>query len=285
MANTEKALEKLNELIQNARTGNIIPFRLTGQLEEIAALLAAQDDAPPTPTGDIAELLAAQAKFISVTVHELRTPMTSIRGYGDMLASGAMGPLNDMQKQFIETIRTNARRMEGLLQDVSDVGKIRAQALRLSPKMDMFKNIAMVLEKECAPLAEELHKSLTFDIPQGLPILDIDGDYLAKAIRKLVDNGLRYSHEDGAVHLSARGDGNWLVIEVRDNGFGMNPDELSHLGELYWRSENESVRMHKGSGMGIPIAFGIIDLLGGRVNVESAPNVGTVFTVRVPGMT
>ena len=105
--------------------------------------------------------------------------MTSIRGYSDMLRS--MGALNDMQKQFVETIRTNSRRMEGLLTDVSDTAKIKAGALRTNLKMDMFKNIAMMVEKQAQPVTEELGRKLTFDIPQGLPILNVDGELLAKA--------------------------------------------------------------------------------------------------------
>ena len=89
------------------------------------------------------EFLKEQAFFISHAVHELRTPMTSIRGYTDMLRS--MGPLNDMQKQFVETIRVNSRRMEGLLTDVSDTSKIKGGTLRTNLKMDMFKNIAMMV--------------------------------------------------------------------------------------------------------------------------------------------
>ena len=114
-----------------------------------------------------------------------------------------MGALNDMQKQFVETIRTNSRRMEGLLTDVSDTAKIKGGTLRTNLKMDMFKNIAMMVEKQAQPVTEELGRKLTFDIPQGLPILNVDGELLAKALYKLVENGLRYSGEDGEVTVRA----------------------------------------------------------------------------------
>ncbi|MEM6529465.1 MAG: histidine kinase dimerization/phospho-acceptor domain-containing protein [Chloroflexota bacterium] len=198
----QQAKEKLSELIENAKIGNIIPVALPRQLEEIAALMEAGEseaDDGPAPAGDgsVEDIKAENAQFISVAVHELRTPMTSIRGYSDMLNSGGMGELNDMQKQFLETIRTNARRMEGLLQDVSDISKINGDTLQLTEKMDMFKNIVMTVEKDTTALAEELNKTLTFDIPQGLPLLNTDGDYFGKAIRKLVENALRYTGDDG----------------------------------------------------------------------------------------
>lgn len=287
----QQAREKLAELIEAAHKGMIIPVRLAGQLEEIAALMDAAtqgsesaSSAPPDVPADVDEVLKDHAKFVSVAVHELRTPMTSIRGYSDMLGTGTMGELNPMQQQFLETIRTNARRMESLLQDVNDVSKIRAGTLKTTQKMDMFKNIAMTIENETRPIAEELSKSLTFEIPQGLPLLNIDGEFFAKAVRKLVENGLRYSGEDGAVTVRASGDGSDLVVEIIDNGVGMTPEEIEMLGTLYWRGDNDTVRAFKGSGLGVPVAFGIFDLLECRYKVSSTPNEGTQITVRVRGM-
>ncbi len=283
----DQAKALLNELIEAARTGAVIPARLPGQLEAIQAALdqisASQAETPPAPA-DRAELLKEQAYFVSHAVHELRTPMTSIRGYADMLASESMGAVNDLQKQFIDTIRANSRRMESLLTDVSDAAKIRGGTLRVQPKMDMFKNIAMHVEKQMRPVAESLNRSLVIDIPPGLPLLNVDSELLTKALCKLVENGLRYSGEDGEVRLSASADGDQLVITVQDNGIGMTPAEISQLGTIYFRSEHEVVRSHKGSGLGIPVVFGIVRLLHGTIEVQSEPDQGTTVTIRLTGM-
>ncbi len=293
MTSLEQAQALLAELHQGAQAGSLIPFRLPGQIQTIQDLLTlaaaeakareAEIAAKAMPP-DMETFLKDQAGFFGHAIHELRTPMTSIRGYGDMLGSGAMGALNDMQKQFVETIRTNSRRMETLLADVSDMNKLRAGSLRVNNKMDMFKNIAMMVEKNARPLAESLSKTLTLEVPQGLPLLNLDGELLAKALYKLVENGLRYSNEDGVVTVAGKGDGNDLLITVSDNGIGMLPDEVARLGEVYYRSENELVRSFKGSGLGIPVAYGLINLLGGSVSVESEAEKGTTFTVRIPGM-
>lgn len=286
-----QAQAHLNDLLEAARKGTIIPIRLPGQLEAVLALLeAAQAEhetalrevaaqAPP----DLDRYMQEEAYFVGHAIHELRTPMTSIRGYSDML--GAMGELNDMQRQFLNTIKVNARRMEGLMIDVSTMNKLRKNTLKLSPKMDMFKNIAMRLEKDFAPLAADLKRQLIFDVPSGLPILHIDSDLLVQALGKLIENGLRYSPpETGTVIVSGSADGNDLIITIRDNGIGMTPEELSKLGTIYFRSDNDTVREFKGSGLGIPVAYGLIHKLGGSIHVESAPNVGTTFYVRLPGM-
>ncbi|MBL8120953.1 MAG: HAMP domain-containing histidine kinase, partial [Anaerolineae bacterium] len=187
--------------------------------------------------------------MLSHGFHDLRLPLTNIRGYGDMLATPAMGSLNEMQQQFVSTIRTNARRMESLLTDVSDMSKIRGGTLKIAAKMDMFKNIAMMIDKQMRPIANELERQLEFDTPQGLPILNLDGEMLTKAICKLVENGLRYSPQiSGLVRVSAEGEGNTLKIRIQDNGIGMKPEELAQLGTPYFRADHDLVLSYKGSG-------------------------------------
>ena len=285
----ERAQALLAELAQSAQQGTIIPVRLSGQLQAVQALLAqAADDrqaaqADAALPADMDTFRKDEAAFFGHAIHELRTPLTSIRGYSDMLNNAAMGTLNDMQKQFVDTIRTNSRRMETLLTDVSDMNKLRAGTLRVNTKMDMFKNIAMMVEKAMTPVAESLGKTLTFDIPQGLPILDIDGELLAKAISKLVENGLRYTRENGAVTVRAKAQDQQLIVEISDNGIGMSADELKRLGEVYFRSDSDHVRAHKGSGLGVSVAYGIIHLLGGSASAQSEPDKGTTFTITVMG--
>ncbi|MBZ0277842.1 MAG: HAMP domain-containing histidine kinase, partial [Anaerolineae bacterium] len=159
------------------------------------------------------------------------------------------------------------------------------KTLKIGTKMDMFKNIAMTIERQMRPLAEGLGRTLTFDIPQGLPYLNTDGELLTRAFVKLVENALRYhKNEQGEVVIAASGEGNKLIVRIQDNGIGMTPDELRQLGTIYFRSEDEIVRSYKGSGLGVPIAFGIVEALGGRVSVTSEPDQGTTFTVTLTGM-
>lgn len=294
----DKALTQLrglvDDLMEAARTGAIIPVRLPGQVEAISDALtgveerAAASSLPASNAAnnaDIQGFLQEQAEFISIAIHELRIPMTSIRGYADMLNTPSMGQLNDMQQQFLDTIRTNARRMETLLQDVSDISKLRGGTLKIEAKMDMFKNIAMRVEKDLTPIAQETGRELAFDIPQGLPILNTDGERLAQALKKLVENALRYTDDEGGrVVVSASGENGELVIQISDNGIGIGPEDLQHLGELYFRADHDRVREYKGSGLGVAIAYRIIELLGGNISVESTLDEGTTFTVRMPGM-
>ncbi|QPC84854.1 HAMP domain-containing histidine kinase [Phototrophicus methaneseepsis] len=288
----QQAQDQLNALLEAARSGQIIPVRLPGQIETIAELLksaqkehaqALDEAASKAGPADMDAYMQDEAYFVGHAVHELRTPMTSIRGYTDML--GSMGELNDMQKQFMGVIKTNIKRMEGLLADVSYMNKIRKDTLKIEKKMDLFKNIAMRVEKNMETVAEELGRTLIFETPDGLPLLMTDGDMLALAIGKFVENGLRYYEGDeGKVTVSASADGNTLVIKITDNGIGISEDDLAQLGTIYFRADHDVVRQYKGSGLGIPIAYGLVKKLGGTYDVMSTVDEGTTFTIRLEGM-
>lgn len=280
--------DKLNELLENAKTGNIIPVRLPGQVEEIISAVDTAEEAhaeelkkaiPPDMDGYMEE----EAYFVGHAVHELRTPMTSIRGYSDMM--GQMGELSDMQKQFLDVIKVNSRRMESLLKDVSYINKIRKHTLQLNVKMDMFKNMAMRLEKDMKPLAEELKKELVFEVADGLPLLNTDSELFVIGLEKLIENALRYTKEDGKVTITGSADGSNLVVTVADNGIGISDEDMAQLGTIYFRSDHDLVREFKGSGLGIPVAYGMFDVLGATYSVESEVDKGTTFTIKIAGMT
>jgi len=294
MSALEEAKQALAELLENARVGNIIPIRLPSQIEAIqASLLQAEKehqdeiaDLRRRPGGDIETVMHDNAEFMRVAIHDLKNPLASIKGYSDLLNNPAMGgELSPMQSQLLQVVRSNSKRMETLLEDMSIMNRLRGGVTKVNQKMDMFKNIAMVIEKKMRPLAEEINRQLEFEIPQGLPLLNVDGDLVATVFIKLVENGLRYSPEGtGKVVVRAKGEGSVLVVEVEDNGVGMTTEEVGRLGELFFRSDNEVVRAYKGSGLGIPIAYGLVDVLRGKISVESEPNKGTRFVVSFDGM-
>ncbi len=286
-----EALQHLRALIEAAHTGLLVPVRLPGQLETIETLLleasrTASEELTAQIRHDNHPDAEEQAEFFKTAIHELRTPMTSIRGYSDMLSNETLtGELNDMQRQLLDVVRANSRRMENLLSDMGYLNKIRAGVLKTSIKMDMFKNIAMMVEKDAQPIANELNRQLVFIIPQGLPLLNTDGELLAHAIVKLVENGLRYSQEgEGQVTIQAEDQQGYLVVAITDNGIGMSSEELAHLGEVFFRADHDLVRSYTGSGLGVAIAYGIITALDGQISVDSAPGQGTEFTIRLKGL-
>jgi signal transduction histidine kinase len=260
---------------------------LKKQLDHLDQLLAAaqhrgEGEDAETLRQQMEDLIDTNAQFVSVMVHEIRVPMTSIRGYSDMLAKKIVGDLNEMQTQFVGTIRSNVIRMEHLVSDISDLSKLQSNRMRLDAKMDMYKNVALQVEKDTADLAAEHQHTLTFDTPSGLPMLNLDGNRLAQVLTKLVVNALQYTPDGGQITVKAEGADGRLRVSVIDSGVGMTEEEQSHVGELFWRADNEHVRSFKGHGLGLPIAIGFVKLMGGEFFFESVSGQGSTFGFVVP---
>ncbi|MFP4323590.1 MAG: sensor histidine kinase [Anaerolineales bacterium] len=231
------------------------------------------------------EQIVENSKFISVMVHEIRKPLTSIRGYADMLGKNVMGELNEMQSQFVETIRKNTISMETLVSDISDISKLHSGRLQPAQKMEMYKNIAMQLEKDMAGQAQEREVALVFDTPEGLPLLNTDTARITQALRKLIDNAIKYTPAGtGQVIVRAENGGDKLHVHVEDNGIGITAEEQARLGELFFRGDQEQVTSTKGYGMGLPIAMACVSLIGGELAWQSTPGQGTIFTITLPAM-
>ncbi len=286
--------ESVQALIESAKQNQTSAAQM---IETLESWVAQTDTVSDSPTVDdqknaSTETLEAYkldvASFFSHAIHELRNPLTSVRGYSDMLMNPMTGTLTDMQKQFMDVVRSNTRRMEGLLQDLSDMNKLRAGTLRIDLKLDMLKNVTPRLEKSLQPLADQLGRTLEIDVPQGLPFAKLDSEIVARALTRLVENGLRYHAADaeGERKVTVRGEGvdNQLQVVIEDNGIGMTTEELKHMGEIYYRSENEVVRIYKGSGLGVAAARGLLEAHGAEMMVESEPQRGTTIKIRFPAV-
>ncbi len=283
----EQARVRLAALREEARSGALIPAHLPEQIDAVLTLLTAAE----TPAGSEAATEAAQqerartAELISTAVHEMRIPLTSIRGYIDMLAKGMLGALPDQQQQFAETIRVNALRLERLIADVNDYIKLRGGRLHLNRQPETVNNVLLGVQRRIADLAAARNTALIFDAPEGLPLLNVDSPRLAQALAYLVENAVNYSPQGSTVTVAVRGDSGGVTFTVSDRGIGMSAAELARLGEPFWRAESEAVREIKGHGLGFAVARGIIEAHGGTLAVESAPGQGTTIRFTLSALT
>ncbi len=282
--------QKLAAQLQE-QVGTLAPNDLQSRLAELNNLLQrAVSRGEGTDAEALRQRLSANAdqaaSFNSMMVHEIRKPMTSIRGYSDMLAKpGMIGPMNEMQQQFIDTIRNNIIRMEGLVSDISDINKLNAGRLKLDNKMTTFGQVMMDVQKQAEPLIAEYQQTVNWDVPQGLPILNTDAKQLAKIIVNLVKNAIQYTPKGGAITVKAeRHEGNVLQVCISDSGIGMKQEEITRLGEPFYRADHELVTSTKGYGLGVPIAMGLLALMGSKLAVESVYGQGSKFSFTLIGI-
>jgi PAS domain S-box-containing protein len=230
------------------------------------------------------ELNRAKSDFVSSVSHELRIPMTSIKGYTDLLLMGAAGAINDQQTEFLRTIQNNADRLTVLINDLLDISRVETGRLQLQlEKVDLNQVTGDVIA-DLRPRAEDKGQSLTNEIPVNLPPVRADANRVAQILTNLVGNAIAYTPENGSIRVLGRLlDGN-IQVDVIDNGIGIPPEEQTKIWERFYRSDHPTVNRQVGTGLGLPIVRSLVELHGGKVWVESELGCGSTFSLTLPVM-
>ncbi len=222
----------------------------------------------------------SQREFVANVSHELKTPLTSIQGFAQAILDGtAEAP--EARQQAAQVIYTEAGRMHRLALDLLDLARLDAGIadLHMTP-LDLAVLLSAVAEK-FSPLAARAGVTVAAQC-DALPPLTGDGDRLAQVFTNLVDNAIKFTPAGGQVILSARREGEEVLVEVRDTGQGIAPDVLPHIFERFYQSDSSRVRGERqGAGLGLAIAQEIVAAHGGKISVRSQLGRGTVFTVRL----
>jgi signal transduction histidine kinase len=238
---------------------------------ENARLYKAVQDANQTKT-----------KFVSVVTHELRLPMTSIKGYTDLLRGGMVGPINDQQKSFLEVIRNNVERMSVLVSDLSDISHIETGRLKLSLAILRLHDHVNDTLNSLRPKLEESRQALEADLPDDLPNVYADPNRLVQVLTNLLSNANKYTPPEGRIILHARHEEDFVRVEVRDNGFGISSEDQANLFTQFFRSDDPRVREQQGWGLGLSVARRLVELMGGEIGAQSELHKGSTFWFTIP---
>jgi signal transduction histidine kinase len=231
----------------------------------------------------------AKTEFMSIASHELKVPMTSIKGYAKLLTLGAVGDLTQRQRDFLDIIASNVDRMDRLVADLLDVSRIEAGRLRLEMgPVDMREVVETVVQSVKAEIeAKEL--ALTVEIPTTLQPVWGDQGRLVQILTNLVSNAYKYTPNGGQILISVNGQSassttNCLTISVRDSGLGISPEDQRNLFTKFFRADDPRVREVPGTGLGLSITKSLVETHGGEIWFTSEPDQGTVFTFTLPIM-
>ncbi len=224
----------------------------------------------------------AKSQFVSIVSHELKIPMTSIRGYADLLKQGLIGPVNEKQLEFLRTIMSNVDRMVALVSDLSDISRIETGRLRIEPvAVPAGETIRDVLN-QMKPQFDSRRQVVETDIPEGLPKLHTDPQRLMQILTNLFSNANKYTPEGGRIEIRAAREGSMVRLTVRDHGIGMTDEEQSRLFTQFFRGESAAVRDQPGWGLGLHVTKRMVEVLGGSIGVESKPGEGSSFWFTQP---
>ena len=228
-----------------------------------------------------AELDRMKTIFLGAVSHELRTPMTAIKGYVELLSELEAESLSESGRKYLSIVGDNIKRLLSLANDLIDMSRIEVGELALYCEWTELEPIVNGAVDTVRQEFERRGLSLEVQIEPDLPLLYLDRHRITQVLLNLLTNAYKYTVEGGATVKVHRAD-HTVQIEVGDTGVGMTEEEQSHLFERFFRSNHEVVRRAGGSGLGLTIAKGMVELHGGTISFESEYNVGTVFVVSLP---
>jgi len=225
------------------------------------------------------QLEKVKDEFIATASHDLRNPLTSIRGYSQLIQ--AMGPLNDNQQDFVKRIQRSVTHMTELVENMLDLAKMDLGAEPTREILDAAQLLCQIAD-EFQPQAAA--KKQTLMIGKTAASSNVRGDalQLRQALRNLVGNAIKYTPEGGAVTLSSEHEVGSVCIHVRDTGYGMPAADVQHVFDRFYRVRNNGHDEIEGNGLGLAIVKSTIQQHGGEISVESEPGKGSCFTFTLP---
>lgn len=220
-----------------------------------------------------------KSEFVSTVSHDLRAPLTLMRGYGTMLTM--MGTMNDQQKEFVRKILGSVDQMAALVDNLLDLGRIEA-GVGLSLEVVQIGHVLREVADAYRPQAANKQITLEVELDEGSETIEADPTLLRQAIANLVDNALKYTPQKGLVRVRASQEAGVQRIVIEDNGLGIAPTDQARLFEKFYRARRPETLKEKGAGLGLAIVKSIVEQHGGRVRVDSRLGMGSAFTLELP---
>lgn len=228
------------------------------------------------------EAVRLKSEFVSLVSHELRAPLTAIKGFADVLLAGEVGTLSGPQHEFMSIIQSNAERLVTLVAELLDIARIESGkiALRRAPLdlANLIRNAADAFQL----LVAAKQQLLILELDAALPPVSGDADRMMQVVTNLLSNAHKYTDLGGTIRVIAQAQLGWVRIDIEDNGIGITPEDQAQLFTRFFRVQNHMAEDVGGTGLGLAICRLLVELHGGKIEVSSVFGHGSTFSVLLP---
>lgn len=228
------------------------------------------------------EIDKAKTEFVSLASHQLKTPVTAIKWYADMLLKGTLGKLNKKQKDYLNVVYTSNERMISLIDNLLNISRIDLGKIIVKREIVDTKSLLKTLIKEqTADILKKRHK-LIVSHPAGNIKLMTDPMLLRTILQNFISNAIRYTPDKGRIVCAIKKHDSKILFSVKDNGIGISHDEQKRIFEKLFRASNAMNFVKDGNGLGLYMAKKMAEILKGKIWFESKLNAGTTFYLELP---
>lgn len=279
-----KPLKQLYHATKEIEKGNYnirLDIKTGDELEELGKAFNHTTAALAKLEEERKEIDDAKTEFLSITSHELRSPITPMKAQLQMLEQGYFGKLNKKQKESLEIIIRNTDRLDNIIMDFLEISRIEAARLKFNFRETNIAEILSETVKFMEGFAKEKNIKLILNHDK-LPIIEADPDRISQVLRNLINNAIKFSEENSKIEINAELRKKDILFSVKDYGEGISPEDQIRIFEPFYQVEKHSRRKHGGTGLGLAICRGIVESQNGKIWVESKPGSGSNFCFTIP---
>lgn len=227
------------------------------------------------------KLESVRRDFVANVSHELKTPLTTIKGYSETLLEGALED-SSVSRKFVETIYKHSERLARLIDDLLELSQIESQKREYRIEFLEFTDILSHALRAIDSLVQQKNLNVSKDITQNLPAMKADRLAIEQILFNLLDNAARYTPEKGSIRIQAKPEHQLVQIDITDTGIGIPEEQIPRIFERFYRVDPSRSRELGGTGLGLSIVKHLVSALGGTITVESKPGQGSTFSFTVP---
>ena len=228
------------------------------------------------------EIDRAKTEFVSLASHQLRTPLSSVKWYAELLMAGDAGKITDNQQNYLQEIYNSNERMIALVNGLLNVSRIEMGTLIIKPVPVDFPLIAKSVLDELGPKIAEKKLNIKQIYEKGLPKINADEKIVRVILQNLITNAIKYTPNKGKVSITIKEDKTNVLIRVADNGYGIPKKQQANVYNKLFRADNIKERSTQGAGLGLYLMKAILDQVCGKTWFKSKQNKGATFYVSLP---
>lgn len=227
------------------------------------------------------QLDTLKSEFLATVSHELRTPLTLIKTSTDLLLDDVSDGLTGVQRRLTETVNRNTARLSAFVEEILEMAQLEEGQVQLHKQLTDLRYLVDEVAQTMQLMVQHKEQTLYLDLADEACLVEVDRHRMQQVITNLLGNALKYTPAEGKVWLRVLPEGEWVSVEVRDNGPGVPSDKLERIFEKFYRLPNTTERA-KGSGLGLAITRSLVELHGGQISASSLPGEGTTFRFILP---
>jgi len=235
------------------------------------------------------EIDQAKTEFVSLASHQLRTPLSAVRWYSEMLLSGGAGNLDDKQDKYLREIYSANKRMIDLVGSLLNVSRIDLGTFAMNPEITDLRKLFDSVVSELQPLISEKKLSIEKEYPDELTAVSVDPQLMRNVFQNLLSNSIKYTPESGRITINFKEEGDFINFAVTDTGYGIPKDQQDKIFTKLFRADNAREHDTDGTGLGLYIVKAIMERSGGKIwfespvkGMEGEDNKGTTFYGIIP---